>query len=143
MWQTKIGAVTVRNFKNCDWPVFHRFFSDFFKNLDRPFRSGLKKLDRFQLWPSPLRLQCLGRKFCRWKPIHWRGKVPNCPIAFEFGLCAEGRPHWCIKKPKRIAALRLCVQSYRHFTGILAYSMVFTNKLNDDISVWDFAHKQV
>jgi hypothetical protein len=72
-----------------------------------------------------------------------RGKVPNCPIAFEFGLCAEGRPHLVIKNPKRITALRPSVQSYRHFTGILAYSMVFTNKSNENISAWDFAHKQV
>jgi hypothetical protein len=48
-----------------------------------------------------------------------------------------------MKNPKRITALRPSVQSYRHFTGILAYGMVFTIKSNDDISACDFIHRQV
>jgi hypothetical protein len=48
-----------------------------------------------------------------------------------------------MKNSKRTNALRPFVQNYTHFTGILAYGMLYTNKLNDGISVWDFAHRQV
>jgi hypothetical protein len=48
-----------------------------------------------------------------------------------------------MKNPKRITALRPSVQSYGHFTGVLAYGMVFSIKSNDDISACDFAHRQV
>ncbi len=48
-----------------------------------------------------------------------------------------------MKKPKRISALRHSVQIYRHFTGILASDMMYTNKSNHGISIWNFAHRQV
>jgi len=48
-----------------------------------------------------------------------------------------------MKKPKRLNALRLSIQSYRHFTEILASAIGNTNKSNGDISTWDFAHMQV
>jgi len=58
-------------------------------------------------------------------------------------LCASCRPYWDMKKPKRIRAHRPSVQSYRHFTGILASGMIYTNKSNHGISIWNFAHRQV
>jgi hypothetical protein len=48
-----------------------------------------------------------------------------------------------MKNPKRIRAHRPSVQSYRHFTGILASGMIYTNKSNHCISIGNFAHRQV
>jgi hypothetical protein len=36
--------------------------------------------------------------------------------------------------PRRISPLRSSVSSYRHFTGILAYGIVFKYQSNDSIS---------
>ncbi len=48
-----------------------------------------------------------------------------------------------MKNPKRISAHRPSVQSYRHFTEILANNVVYTNKSNGGISSWDLAHRKV
>jgi len=40
-------------------------------------------------------------------------------------------------------ALRPSIQSYRHFTGFLAYGMVYSNKSNEHILIWDFVHRKV
>src|ERR1700722_8576712 len=72
-----------------------------------------------------------------------RGNVPNCHIAFEFGLCELGRPQWGIENPKRISAVRSSFESYSRFTGILAYDKICTEKPNDDISTLNFAHRWV
>jgi hypothetical protein len=48
-----------------------------------------------------------------------------------------------MKNRNRITAFMPSVQGYRHFTGVLAYGMIFTIKSNDDISACDFAYRQV
>ena len=52
-------------------------------------------------------------------------------------------PSGVCKDTKRIRAVRPSVQSYRHFTGILAPGTVYTNKPNDSILTWNFGHRQV
>jgi len=48
-----------------------------------------------------------------------------------------------MKSPKMITALTPSVQSYRHFTGILAYGILFSIESNDDILASDFAHRKI
>ncbi len=65
----------------------------------------------------------------------YEGRSPNVKSLLSSDSVQKVDPIELYKNPKRIRALRPFVQSYRHFTGILAYSMVFTDKSNDDISV--------
>ncbi len=63
-----------------------------------------------------------------------RGNIPRCPAPIPFVHISFNRGPRVDKKPKRISADSFSFGSYSHFTGILAYSMVYTNKSNDGIS---------
>jgi hypothetical protein len=51
------------------------------------------------------------------------------------------RAHSVDKNPKRIRTIAALIQSYSHFTELLAYDKVCTEKSNDDILTWNFVHK--
>ncbi len=58
-------------------------------------------------------------------------------------LCIRYTLLRCKNPQKMTGVLRPFLLHYSHFTRILAYSMVYIKKSNDDISNWDFAHPQI